>query len=79
MNGTMREGIQNVQILAVAEFTDDMAATLAEYFAAYAVEGVVSIEVTTHGLWLKNPYGGRQFLGLARLQDGLPGSVIATH
>ncbi|WP_297932596.1 hypothetical protein [uncultured Brevundimonas sp.] len=56
-----------MQIVAVAEFTDDMAATLAEYFEAYAVEGVVSIEVTTHGLWLKNPAGGRQFLGLARI------------
>ena len=53
--------------MATAEFSADMSATLAEYFTAYAVDGIVTIEVTNHGLWLVNPLGGRQFLGLARL------------
>lgn len=60
---------RTVQMLAVAEFTEDMADTLREYFHSYAVEGVVSVEVSTRGLWLVNPMGGRQFLGLARLTE----------
>ena len=65
-----------VQVRAVAEFTPDMVDTLREYFHSYAVEGVVSIEVSTHGLWLVNPIGGRQFLGLARLPDHAPKVMI---
>ena len=60
---------RTVQMLAVAEFTEDMADTLREYFHSYAVEGVVSVEVSTRGLWLVNPMGGRQFLGRARLTE----------
>ncbi len=57
-----------VKVFATAEFTADMAATLGTYFAVYADDGVVSIEVTDRGLWLVNPrYPSRQFLGLARL------------
>lgn len=58
-----------IKMLALAEFTEDMADTLHEYFQSYAVEGVVSVEVSTHGLWLVNPVGGRQFLGLARFTE----------
>lgn len=57
-----------VKVLATAEFTADMAETLGSYFAVYANEGVVSVEVTDRGLWLVNPrFPSRQFLGLARL------------
>lgn len=58
---------KGIRVVAKAEFSADMSATLAEYFTAYAVDGIVTIEVTNHGLWLVNPLGGRQFLGLARL------------
>ena len=57
---------KSIKVVATAEFSADMSATLAEYFTAYAVNGVVTVEVTTHGLWLVNPLGGRQFLGLAK-------------
>lgn len=57
-------------VKAKAEFTEDMAETLSKYFTAYQVKGVVTLEVTNHGLWLINPYtSGRQFLGKARLDD----------
>jgi len=47
-----------------------MVDTLATYFKSYAVDGVVVVEVTTHGLWLPNPHSKtRQFLGLARLPE----------
>lgn len=60
------------QIITVAEFSEDMVVTLNQYFAQYAGDdGVVKVEVTTHGLYLKNPYGGRQFLGLARFVAGM--------
>lgn len=68
-------GNNDVRVVAKAEFSADMSATLAEYFTAYAVDGIVTIEVTTHGLWLVNPIGGRQFLGLARL----PSDAAAVH
>lgn len=57
------------KVIGVAEFTRDMAETLVDYFEAYAVEGVVSVELGNDGtLWLPNKrQGGRQFLGLARL------------
>lgn len=52
-----------------AEFSKDMAETLARYFDIYAEDGVVEVVVTEHGLWLRNPVtGGRQFLGLARIK-----------
>ena len=54
------------RILAEAEFTQDMAETLSEYFASYSSDGVVTLEVTDKGIWLRNPVGGRQFLGSAR-------------
>ena len=55
-----------VKILATAEFSVDMAATLNAYFETYANNGVVSVEVTDCGLWLVNPHTpSRQFLGLA--------------
>lgn len=53
-----------------AEFTKDMIETLSTFFGAYAKDGMVTIEVTNRGLWLPNPFGGRQFLGLARLPQG---------
>lgn len=58
---------KGIRVVAEAQFSADMSATLAEYFPAYAVNGVVTVEVTNHGLWLVNPLGGRQFLGLAKL------------
>jgi hypothetical protein len=61
-------------VLAVAEFTQDMAETLESYFQAYAADGVVTVEVTDRGLWLVNPrHPSRQFLGLARLPAGREG------
>lgn len=60
--------IKNPKFLAKAEFSKDMIETLEEYFAAYEIDGVVSVEVTSEGLWLPNPEtGGRQFLGMAKL------------
>lgn len=61
--------MRSPRIVAVADFSRDMVDTVAEYFEAYAVAGVVSIEVGDDGtLWLPNPrFGGRQFLGLAKL------------
>lgn len=60
---------KTVKVVAVAEFTEDMAETLRDFFSSYASDGVVSVEVSTHGLWLVNPMGGRQFLGLARFPE----------
>jgi hypothetical protein len=62
-----------VKTIATAEFTENMAETLQTYFAAYQRMGVVSVEVTDHGLWLLNPHSGtRQFLGsVCRLQRDL--------
>ncbi|MDM7459653.1 MAG: hypothetical protein P3W94_009975 [Paracoccus sp. (in: a-proteobacteria)] len=58
--------------LAVAEFSKDMVETMLAYFEAYAEDGVVTVEVTSWGLWLPNKTtGGRQFLGLARIPEGL--------
>ena len=56
-----------VRSVATAEFTKDMIETLHEYFEAYEVDGVVTVEVTDMGLWLPNPHcTSRQFLGLAK-------------
>lgn len=63
--------------IKVAEFTRDMVDTLHQYFDAYEQDGVVSVEVSNHGLWLPNPVtGGRQFLGLARFPEP---DVAKTH
>jgi hypothetical protein len=56
--------------LADAEFTTDMVETLLTFFQSYEVDGIVTVEVTSHGLWLPNPHTKtRQFLGLARIPD----------
>lgn len=61
-----------VRSLATAEFTKDMVQTLKDYFEAYQVDGVVTVEVTDAGLWLPNPHcTSRQFLGLARWPNDL--------
>ena len=49
--------------LADATFSIDMVETLMAFFEHYSIEGVVTVEVTDQGLWLRNPIGGRQFLG----------------
>ncbi len=55
-----------IRTLAYADFTKDMADTLQTYFTAYEHEGVVRVEVTDHGLWLRHPsLCTRQFLGSA--------------
>lgn len=65
-----------VKTMAVAEFTRDMVDTLNAYFATYEQDGVVAVEVSSHGLWLPNPQtGGRQFLGLARFPAQHPAMV----
>ena len=70
--GGFDAGIE-LAVEARAEFTQDMAETLFKYFSAFQVEGVVTLEVTSHGLWLINPHThGRQFLGKARLGDDAP-------
>ncbi len=52
------------RLRAEATFSIDMAETLFRYFDAYQIDGVVTVEVTDKGLWLKSPDGeGRQFLG----------------
>ncbi len=56
-----------LKIIAHAEFTEDMAATLYKHFGVYEAQGVVSLEIASNGLWLVHPSGTRQFLGLARL------------
>ncbi|WP_224826681.1 hypothetical protein [Cognatishimia sp. MH4019] len=44
-----------------------MVDTLQKYFPNYETDGVVEVEVTTHGLWLVTPNRKmRHFLGLAR-------------
>lgn len=59
--------IKKPKLLARAEFSIDMVETLKTYFRDYEIDGVVSVEVTSEGLWLPNPEtGGRQFLGLAK-------------
>lgn len=57
-------------ILGNVEFTKDMVDTLATFFDTYAVEGVLTVEVSKRGLWLPNRHTkSRQFLGLARLPN----------
>lgn len=51
------------KVFASAKFSADMIQSLQTYFDTYAVDGVVEIEVTDHGLWWVNPDGSRQFLG----------------
>jgi hypothetical protein len=55
---------------AEAKFSVDMAETLLRYFDAFQIDGVVTVEVTDKGLWLKSPDGeGRQFLGSTTVID----------
>lgn len=64
------------EVLASAKFTRDMVETLSLYFEHYAIDDVVSVEVTTHGLWLKHvPTNSRQFLGRA----DMPERPVAYH
>ncbi len=58
--------MKNPKVLAVAEFSRDMAESLVKFFDQYDRQGVVEIEVTDHGLWWKNPNGTKQFLGSVR-------------
>lgn len=65
-----RDMSKRPQIVGMAEFTIDMAQTLNQFFEAYATDGVVSIEILDdRRLFLRNPLGGRQFLGLARFTE----------
>jgi hypothetical protein len=60
--------------LADAEFSKDMVETILQYFEAYADdEGVLTVQVREHGLWVPNPVPGLppQFIGLARMPAGL--------
>ena len=45
--------------LADAEFSKDMVETILQYFEAYADdEGVLTVQVREHGLWVPNPVPG---------------------
>lgn len=60
--------------LADAEFSKDMVETILQYFETYADDdGVLTVEVREHGLWLPHPIPGLppQFIGLARMPPGL--------
>lgn len=60
--------------LADAEFSKDMVETILQYFETYSDdEGVLTVEVREHGLWVPNPVPGLppQFIGLARMPAGL--------
>ena len=60
--------------LADAEFSKDMVETILQYFEAYSDDdGVLTVEVREHGLWVPNPVPGLppQFIGLARMPAGL--------
>ncbi|WP_158248083.1 hypothetical protein [Paracoccus sp. SY] len=51
-----------------------MVETILQYFETYADEdGVLTVEVREHGLWVPNPVRGLppQFIGLARLPVGV--------
>lgn len=55
------------------EFTKDMITTLADTFSKYAVDGVVTLQMTPAGLFLYHrPTDVRQFLGAARLPKDRP-------
>lgn len=69
----MVPGWKNKKI-ADAEFSKDMVETILQYFETYAdEEGVLTVEVREHGLWVPNPIPNlpSQFIGLARLPAGL--------
>lgn len=60
--------------IADAEFSKDMVETILEYFDTYSDDqGVLTVEVREHGLWVPNPIPGLppQFIGLARMPAGL--------
>ena len=63
----------NPTVLAEAAFSQDMAETLFQYFGDYERGGVVRVEVTTHGLWIRHPsFPARKFLGLAERPGARP-------
>lgn len=54
--------------LATAEFTKDMVDTLKTYFDEYQTDGVVRVDVTDKGLWLRQTGGqGQKFLGSVKV------------
>ena len=60
--------------LANAEFSKDMVETILKYFETYADDdGVLTVEVREHGLWVPHPIPGLppQFIGWARMPLGL--------
>jgi hypothetical protein len=60
--------------IADAEFSKDMVETILKYFETYSDDdGVLTVEVREHGLWVPNPVPGLppQFIGLARMPAGL--------
>lgn len=70
----MVTSFQNKKI-ADAEFSKDMVETILQYFETYSDDqGVLTVEVREHGLWLPNPVRGLppQFIGLARMPRHLP-------
>ncbi len=47
-------------------FSEDMAETLRRFFHVYETNGVVTLELNDHGLWLVHPHDqSKQFLGQA--------------
>lgn len=56
------------KVIAEAAFTYDMVETLLKFFMQYQKDGIVKVEVTDHGLWLKRPdVPVRHMLGLAEM------------
>lgn len=62
------------KVVAEAAFSRDMVETLLRYFDQYERDGIVRVEVSTHGLWLRPPgVPMRHFLGLA---EGAPFDLL---
>jgi len=61
---------------AFAYFQKNMVETLNEYFDIYSVDGMVTVEVKDHGLWLVNPDGSKQILGAT---ERLPSNRANAH
>ena len=48
-------------------FSADMVATLAKHFGRYQVDGIVTLETNSFGVWIvEYPNDNKVFLGLAR-------------
>lgn len=63
-------GTRQPKVIAEAAFTYDMAETLLKYFMQYQKDGIVRVEVTDHGLWLKrHDVPVRHMLGLAEMPE----------